>query len=1680
MEFLKTCTTNAQAIGDFEAIAYQAISVTRITTNTTTTSTTSPQSSKQPSPSWSPSEDTRAVEAELRHALHLVAHDAARPWLWVFKPTTVDKLGQASPQLPEVDGYRLQREHTGAIKAIDLVRPPMRPGAPHPPATSNHPPSTNAPQRGLQSGNNPRPAQQGSTQPQQSADPPPPPDCFTIYELFTSSVVALISFHVVKDCQVVALNYRTFVSKASKSIADAQTEVDPQPEVHRLTSINVHWASSGTLLLSTFTDRKNTIRCLSSVSTQIEERQLVGTCIRVAPNGVLATIISFEDPLDSINEEISIRHRKRTKLTSLEQNIEKWKSSVKRWLGWKGYGLLDLDQRASWVRIRTTLMSSPILSSPASVGPERDILWPRALCFFHVVNEPDLTITGTNAISAAGSSNILRWFETPESMGFKDPLDVAQEWFLGKLDRDKILEVRKKAKKAEDDAARRKEEHPGLHPSSPLNARGGTYGDLQAVSGVYPTPPDGIAPGTGVSYSDTPTVSGAASNVVLVPGGSNPAINLSAPPDSAKTEDQQMITTSPAIPPAADNFNTSSGNDDLFEDMEEDGYTGDRINDTDFDFFDGPDNDDVDMLDAPALPNDNVPPTHATQDTHPKATTEPQAQDDMSDPFAALENALATASEPTMSQDHAKGKEPAHMPAPKIEISDNSGDNKSSPVRRNVSFSRAPTPPLSPSKILKALEPSPPRKSASRTRSERGSESHPDAHFTPVVFNRKMSLSDAKYQGGRFSAHRPTTPTGQVQLSPSPAKNTATTQPKSLKEFPLLSKLRLAAGIASANRIPEIASLARAVSDDSDSSSEASDASGNDSEDEEVEVTPVAIMNSLTMPAKRKLQSEGNATPLSVTSFAESLGGDWLDLYGLHLDEANLSSFEPSLWDWSLVNVPSPAERPVAGARYSLPALLPGPAQMPDTPTSQPDPAYEVPDEKPLSAKDSISITQIVTDQLVSTTLDMLNEDPPTRSEFNNNAAAETPWYNIIKNLFPTVTDCDLPTLAGINEVFQDYAALAKAQQRPPARKSDSPAVTGSHMYQIQAPFLRVRRAETHWDLLPPAVAFWETLGLSPISHPKNIVTFCVYPHSDAIRPCLENFLLNLQLAYDGCKLGNHSRVETAVEYEGGLVPVRATSTITPRETFKLLRDTCIQLGKLLALQYGQIREQQDSKVDAFVIYMIDPFGGSSAVWELCSAFWALFQAYTQGHPGRPDQPQKPDVVLQIIPMKYVASFDAPVILDPSMYMGLAREVYDRCPPSAPSGDKTSLSIYKAPAFHLEETLPRNIPFKLISEPAQDLLRENTYMHLGYAISLDGAWVTAAWTDSCGKSQAVVSYYLGTRMFREIAKEIWQTTIEILQSRRVNWRVCIAKAGVLEREELETWVFLISCPTQINVFVTLLTAVDTDPPYQFTPTVPNLTPATGAGATTPGSTPQAGISPSDPGPGLTPAATPAADPTATDPAADPEARLIDVTDDTWGIILAHRLHNSHTTTQFSPALISGLLVKRGETLQTSNSIAHPIPDPEQGPIVIAVNFLWIGAVGSSRNATTNLPFPSGTSSSANASASSSISSSDLPSPGGSNLPNPYASNPGTPQSPGPGQEGQRSTTSLMWTPTPQTRTTAEGLLKEVLGQFRALGLLAKLRGMRGTRNGTIPWHVAAAKRGVEGLSKISGGAGTAV
>ncbi|KAF2870294.1 mediator complex subunit 13 C-terminal-domain-containing protein [Massariosphaeria phaeospora] len=1629
MEFLKTCNTNAQAIGDFEAVAFQAFSVQRKPTQPSTRAT-----------GQLPSEDVRVVEAELWQQQQLAVQGLSRPWLWLFRATSTDTAEQQLP-LPVVDGYVFHREHVGLLRASELARPPLRHATPNPITGATNSPSTPGPLKGSLGGGA-RPVQ-GNVQPAQAHNQQHQThDSYAIYELFMSSVVALVSYHMVKDHKAIALNYRTFISRPTNidNFDDGQANTLDIP--HLLTNISVYWASSGTLLVSTCSVSRPGIRCLDGIATDDDQNSSLDKCIRVAPNGLLAKVVSFNDGLDDVLDDTNRRfQRKRLKVGPVEQAVDEWKSAVVRWLGWKGYSIPVLSKRSSWVRIRIGLTNTPTVSSPVTHSHPRDILWPRALCFLY--EEPAGARGGVDTFLAGSASHrtdALHWFDTTESPGFKDPIDVAQHWFLGKPERDRILEARRRTKKAEEDAMRAKEENHGLYPSSPLNSRTGAYGDLQAASGVYPTPPDGIVPGTVVSSSDTPSLSGTTTNVILALGGNNPVINLSAPVDRATTDSQHQPLTSPEFPLQLDHFPDPSNNDDLFgEDMDDDGFEGNGVTEDDFNFFDERDNVDIDMPDA-SPPRDAKP--MPTKRNGKEKTSEPDMSEEMQDPLAALEDALATASSAIEENiEKTKVKQPNIEQAPAYQ-------KVLSPSIPSANLVTAPvikalTSPLSPRHIQQTLLPSPKDNTQKQTAQSQITDRRQDSIFDPISFNRKLSLSDAKYHEGRFSISRGTSTVGEIDSSGSSRRYT------SLRDVPLMTNIRLAVGIAAVQSTSEVASLARDDSDSLDSMSDTSSIIEEEEEEEEEEedmasVAPSILSTGFTMPIKRKFAAEGNATPLSVTSFADSFAGEVQDAAGLHVEESCLVSFEPTIWDWSLTHVSSPTTLATTNIRYSIPMFSPLMLSMPNTPTSQPDLSIEPLGEKPLSEKDSIAVAQIVTEQIVKATLDVLPEDQIAASQNTTTCSYwDTKFQGVVKKIFPQATDCSVSGLVSVPDVFPIHPPQAKGQQ-PLLRKLNEASPPGSHMHPINPPHIRIRRADAHWDILSPALAFWEPLGLSPCSPAKNIVAFCIYPHSDSLRPCLESFLLNIQIAYDNCKLGSHTRLETVPEYESGLVPCRLNSPPTSaRAAFKVLRETCVQLGKLLAVKHTQMRTKDNPKIDAFVIYMIDPFGDPSATWELCSAFWTLFQAYGQGPPGRPDQVQKPDLVLQIVPMKYIASLDEPVVLDSGTYSLLAREVYDRCPPSAPSEDKTPLGIFSAPSFQLEEGFPKGIPFKLSPEPPQDLLRENSYMHVGYAVSLDGTWITAAWTDTWGKSQAVVSYSLGTRAFAEIAKEIWQTTVEILQARRVFWRVCIAKAGVMDKEELDTWVYLASCPAQVSLFFAILT-VDVNPPLRFTPTMPtHPAPSNTSGKppsnNTPGSTPQPGVSPDTQS--LTPAATPSAD-TTNDPSADPEARLVDTTDESWGIMLAHRLHNSNSTVEFRPALISGLLVKRGETYATSASTFHQIPDPERGPIVIGVNILWIGMVNSTRAATS--PFPP-------AASGEGIS----PGAGAGAAPNPM----------------ERGASNMSWTPTAQSRATAETLLREVLAQYRGLGLLAKLKGMRGTRHGTVPWHVAAAVRGVNGLSR---------
>lgn len=255
------------------------------------------------------------------------------------------------------------------------------------------------------------------------------------------------------------------------------------------------------------------------------------------------------------------------------------------------------------------------------------------------------------------------------------------------------------------------------------------------------------------------------------------------------------------------------------------------------------------------------------------------------------------------------------------------------------------------------------------------------------------------------------------------------------------------------------------------------------------------------------------------------------------------------------------------------------------------------------------------------------------------------------------------------------------------------------------------------------------------------------------------------------------------------------------------------------------------------------------------------------------------------------------------------------------------------------------------------------------------------------------SYCLGRKNeplstpFTDVANEIWETTLDIISSKKIHWRVMIARAGVMDPSELEFWTGLAATESNAQINLTLIT-VQTDPSLRMLPPSITLSPTQNGNQAviTPVSTPQA---PSIVSPDT--ASTPVRDTnnnvgTPGENSTEPEndARLIDYTDQSWGAVLSHRLNNSNSLLEINPALISGYLIKRGGT----NS-----DDP---PIVIEVNIVHSEVIG----------------------------------------------NP---------------------------RTFHEGLLREILGYYRGLGTLARVRGVVDPVKDIRPWHIAAAQKAVKAL-----------
>lgn len=457
-----------------------------------------------------------------------------------------------------------------------------------------------------------------------------------------------------------------------------------------------------------------------------------------------------------------------------------------------------------------------------------------------------------------------------------------------------------------------------------------------------------------------------------------------------------------------------------------------------------------------------------------------------------------------------------------------------------------------------------------------------------------------------------------------------------------------------------------------------------------------------------------------------------------------------------------------------------------------------------------IDIAQLVADQAIHqmeitrNILNLTEEEDDCFSNTLHSTFALT--HEIFSRILPGVQHCDLKSFSELdlnaaknlsrNKISQQEDIEKRRQTNLQARANNS---EDEVFFETRVPYLNVQRGQDALDISPPALCFWEELGLGPSQHRRDIEAVCIYPDSPAIRDAALTFMATLQDSYQSCKFGFHRPCPGPMNVQEGLLPVSITST-DPDVLVDSFVQVCEALGKYQAttlahpLTFNSIGMElplKEADGTNIVVYFVDPFDDDNMSPYICAAFRELYEAYAISA-MKAGLTIARALVLQIVPLSFLASSESLTIPPPKSYTKLAFEVYSRCKPGPHSDGTIPSPSISGSAIRLAKPIPKTINFQLSSQPPGNLLSPDPCLHLAYSWDIDQQWLACAWTDNFGATQWSTIYCLGDRKtdywtaFAETVKEVLDTTRDLLQPMTIPWKIYVVKDNIFYDRELES------------------------------------------------------------------------------------------------------------------------------------------------------------------------------------------------------------------------------------------------------------------------------------------------------
>lgn len=1145
-----------------------------------------------------------------------------------------------------------------------------------------------------------------------------------------------------------------------------------------------------------------------------------------------------------------------------------WKQACLRVLQLRGIARSKLND-CFWVNLS---VSKPRLQDAAkrqqAPNATISIPWPGPLCFRKKIVE----ISSTSRVG----DTILSGHEESH-----DPLGNAQAWFAAAAERDEKVSKRKGERATVfQDVNNADIRQSRTNGQSPVALR---RPSTAAAGAMYPTPPDALHNLNGVTPSLDGTLSspGNPLSVAPVPEADNAAPNsvtaeetFDSGPDTSEAKGQR-----------------SDGNllveaEHMFGDMGGDMFGDNDITEADFNFFDEQPDDlglDVSMGDI-AEPNHTV----TTNDNNATAAVDTAEVESLT---PTGNNAVKQ--DPEAEKDHAVFTKPElrhAISARNDGLIQKERESRSVPMKRESS-------PFDPHTVFKRVKAS--LAATKGTGTSLSDENRTTKIFEKMDFEPTLPMINKKYEHG-----------GQFDFSTSPNKGKPKLEPGTLPETDYLKRrskqikgLRLHTsslmgqmpGLDIGSADPSPTKLENQLSDGDHSSAE--------SDQDDSSYTSDEPTSPLKSSVKQTVADDDAAS--QVTSLKEM----------------------------------DPVEEPDHQLAIELPRLAkPEPPEQPlSVLFSDPEPLSL---ESSLSDDDLIQVAQILTEQAATGTLDlfrMANEAKScsiTGQDRQNMLSEARSSLHLLREVAPLflrgVESARLKGYLDIPDVPLQGQPNRLQPRAIPGREGNTEPLRPSNLYQIPGPHLEVRRSDAKLSVLPSAVTFWESLGLAPSSGSKDVTAVCVFPGWKGMVDNATTFLSRVKSVYEVLRLGSLEKLTLSTEAADGILAYEVDRISTSPDATMTGHGSAL-IGSMETLRTALSNVTVVDK--NIVVYFVYSPNNPGTIVEACAAFQRFFEMYQKDLATRKETATN-ELVLQLVSTDILSSPTSLVVTRTPDLVKLCMETYDRCTLFG--------GLMPAPAIRLEQPLPRIIDFKLTNSPSASLIRENSCIHVAYAQTVDERWITAAWTDDRGNQQATSSYCLGRKgrpqslPMNEVAHEIWESTLDLISVWKVHWRVIITKCGPMDQSEVEFWVDLARTEIKASVTMILMT-VDTNPSLQLIPPVVKLPQTTVPFYTTPVSTPQASIvSPEQSATPATPAYATAATPTGAGGDSgggdsETDAVLSDLTDQTWGAIVGHRLSNSLTVMELRPTLASGYLIKRTG------------PRAEDTPVAMEVNLVHTDA-----------------------------------------------------------------------------------------------------------------------------------------